>query len=776
MSFELELSSLSKKQRYETLKRFSIQPKKTQYNTDPDKIRCFRANASEDSLVLPLGSWRSYLDEFPNDIKDFHRMGKNAKFNGKLLTIDTDPSKRGRDQDVVAKKALHRLEKEGSIFIASFTGFGKCLAPGTPVLMFDGTVKPVEDVYIGDKIMGDDSKCRNVLSVCTGYEQMYEIDPLEGKSFTVNESHILSLKSIFHGHIQKSGIDNLIEVYTVYIFDNDKYIIKSFTSLQDALKLSNILKKQTIDIEVKDFLKLPTKIQYTFECYWTNIDFKGKDVKMDPYKMGLWLGGIETVDVYKYYNYKPYGIPLDYKANSRKIRLELLSGLIEAHSLCTYEDNDNDTGLYTLSYTSMELANDVKDVCRSLGFACNMKRILNNYVVKFGINQVCDVRCERNLITSRKFIDNYDRKNPIHITTSFTIFKKQVGKYYGFEIDGNRRFLLGNYMVTHNTAMGVYLSLTLGLKTAVMCHFDTVRKQWPGEYEKFSKGGAVVQFVQGAKCKLDKNADVYIIGVQKASNMSPESFSDIGTVIIDESHVATVAAFSKTLLNFRPRYLIGLSATPDRPDGLHSLFTNYFGNSSEFIVRKETKEFTVYKINTPFKPEINLTVVKGRTVPNWNTVVNSIEENVKRHNLIANIAIKHKNEKVIILCNRNVLSEGVYKILKERGESVALLIGQKKSYDKSSRILVAGFKKGGVGLNDPNLTMAIIASDTKDVRQYEGRIRTTNNIIYHLVDNYRSFENHWKLCEKWYKSKGAVIKYLGDSTNSTSNDVVYNFL
>src|SRR5277367_5837034 len=44
------------------------------------------------------------------------------------------------------------------------SGIGKCLAPGTPVLMFDGTIKNVEDDRVGDLLMGPDSKPRRVLS------------------------------------------------------------------------------------------------------------------------------------------------------------------------------------------------------------------------------------------------------------------------------------------------------------------------------------------------------------------------------------------------------------------------------------------------------------------------------------------------------------------------------------------------------------------------------------------------------------------------------------
>ena len=51
-----------------------------------------------------------------------------------------------------------------------------------------------EDVAVGDKLMGDDSTPRNVLSITSGKEQMYWVRQNKAIDYRVNESHILSLK------------------------------------------------------------------------------------------------------------------------------------------------------------------------------------------------------------------------------------------------------------------------------------------------------------------------------------------------------------------------------------------------------------------------------------------------------------------------------------------------------------------------------------------------------------------------------------------------------
>ncbi len=85
-------------------------------------------------------------------------------------------------------------------------GSGKCLAPGTPVILYNGTIKKVEDVEVGELLMGDDSTPRTVLSTCSGTDPMYTIYPSVGDPYTVNGPHILCLlKSELNG-IEESNI------------------------------------------------------------------------------------------------------------------------------------------------------------------------------------------------------------------------------------------------------------------------------------------------------------------------------------------------------------------------------------------------------------------------------------------------------------------------------------------------------------------------------------------------------------------------------------------
>ena len=310
------------------------------------------------------------------------------------------------------------------------------------------------------------------------------------------------------------------------------------------------------------------------------------------------------------------------------------------------------------------------------------------------------------------------------------------------------------------TACSTYLTAHLKLKTLVLCHVSAVgHVQWPEEFRRFTN--AKVQVVKGQT--LDPTADVYVMGVQKAANMPKEVFADIGLVIYDEAHIATPTACAKVLLNIHPKYLIGLSASPtDRDDHMHKMLYVYFGPRKGFIQRAEVKSFTVVKYKTSYVPDIGYQVFRGKTTLDWNRVINSLSDSVERQREIGDIAIRHPEHRIMILSNRINQCTGIHEYLLSKDIDSELLIGSRNMYRKDCRVLCTSIKKAGVGFNDPTLTMLILAADCKSVKQYEGRIRTVNNLIYDIVDDFRTFETHWRLREAWYIQRGATIKYEGE--------------
>ena len=88
-------------------------------------------------------------------------------------------------------------------------GSGKCHAKNTPIMMSDGTIKMVQDIQVGDLLMGDDSKPRKVMSLARGKDKMYDIIPIKGETYRVNQEHILCLRAAGFPKISSNKNNNL---------------------------------------------------------------------------------------------------------------------------------------------------------------------------------------------------------------------------------------------------------------------------------------------------------------------------------------------------------------------------------------------------------------------------------------------------------------------------------------------------------------------------------------------------------------------------------------
>lgn len=321
------------------------------------------------------------------------------------------PSKPQSVVNMIMKQvAMTDSEKRGLLAWHS-TGSGKCHAKDSPILMFDGSIKLVQDIVVGDVIMGDDSKPRNVLALGTGEDEMFDIinsdattHPTTDK-YTVNSEHILCL------------------IDTEASTDTD----------------------QIVEITVTDFLNLPSERQSQLRGYRTGASFSHRLVQVDPYSVGLWIGD----------GYSPLmdcrQIPLAYKINDRRIQLQVLAGVIDSIGClrCLRENQ------YLILIKNKETADDLVFMCRSLGFKaeCTQQQSDSFHLVRISGDSLSDipVRCEHKKIP-------LDLEKGTSTTTTLPLILNSIkvrsvgkGTYYGFTLDGNHRYLMGDFTVTHNT-------------------------------------------------------------------------------------------------------------------------------------------------------------------------------------------------------------------------------------------------------------------------------------------------------------------------------------
>lgn len=363
------------------------------------------------------------------------------------------------------------------------TGTGKCLGVNTPVIMANGDIKLVQDIQINERVMGPDGKGRTVLALGCGRSELYKITPTKGDSYVVNDEHLLSLV--------KSG-------------KRDGLILSDGSRIEKDSIGPHFIKARTLH-ESKDYLK-------TFLCGWRPeaVSFENENTifSIPPYILGVWLGdgshkdpelsaldGVVADEWCKYaisighrFSRRDNGgecptwrikgpsggstnlflnnlrllnlignkhIPKSYLIASQENRLELLAGLLDTDG---YIDNKG----FEITQKNNQIAESIVFLCRSLGLAAYSKKSFvrcqnfdGGWYNRIYISGDCDkipVRDPKKKAPKRNQI-----KDPLKI--GIKIESAGFGDYFGFTLDGDSQFLLGDWQVTHNTRISLITNL-----------------------------------------------------------------------------------------------------------------------------------------------------------------------------------------------------------------------------------------------------------------------------------------------------------------------------
>lgn len=332
------------------------------------------------------------------------------------------------------------------------------------------------------------------------------------------------------------------------------------------------------------------------------------------------------------------------------------------------------------------------------------------------------------------------------------IVKKDAIKH----LNNTGSVLLSMYCGFGKSATSMKIACSIGLKTLIIVNKLVLIKQWEEGIKNFCPLATVHKL--STKSKM-KKADFYIINAQNIEKLGNEFFDTIGTVIVDEAHMIMAETLSRCMQYLYPRYLIGLTATPYRPDGLNVLLDIYFGKNK--IIRTLEREHTVYKIDTGFTPEVEMTV-NNRI--NWGVILDSQAKDENRNDIILTLIEHFSDRNILVLVKRITQGEYLLKKLQEDNESVTSLLGNNQEFDKNARVLIGTSNKIGVGFDHPRLDTLLLAADIEEYFiQYLGRVFRTKNvepIILDLVDNNSILEKHWKTRKKVYERHGGKIETL----------------
>lgn len=460
-----------------------------------------------------------------------------------------------------------------------------CHEIDTPILMFDGTTDLVQHIQIGDLLMGPDSKPRTVKDLHTGTQQMVRISPLRGgEPFVVNLNHILSLISVNEGTSKYRGYPcsttgkevlnisvrewltksaSFKSLYKLYRSDTISFPIQEHLPLDpyflgvflgDGSSAHHNCNITTADSEIVQLVeKIASEANLRIrvsEPFNPNNRSKTYHLVGKPHPIRDALKQLQIYGLTSAYKF----VPQQYLIASVSDRLQLLAGLLDS-------DGYLGTSCFEFSSKSLRLAINVVFIARSLGFrATKVPKIVNEqlyYSVHIsGDTHTIPTRIPRKQASVRK-------QKKSCLKTGFSVELLDEQQYFGFEVDGDNLYVMGDFTVTHNSGK----TLTSGL----IFSSDRIRKVLNVRRNEKLRLLFVThknRLRTQAEREYADAANIEFIPQSAFSEISPDVLKQGWHIAcIDEAHHEAMLTIQYKLEQLGDRPILGLTATPDRADG-----------------------------------------------------------------------------------------------------------------------------------------------------------------------------------------------------------------
>jgi len=328
------------------------------------------------------------------------------------------------------------------------------------------------------------------------------------------------------------------------------------------------------------------------------------------------------------------------------------------------------------------------------------------------------------------------------------------------------------------TVLALYLVSMLKKKTIVIVHKDFLMTQWRDRIQQFLPDARIGKIQQNTIDIEDKDIVLAMVQSLSQKEYDPEVFSSFGLAIFDECHHLGAEVFSKSMAKVSSKYMLGLSATPDRKDGLRKVFEWYIGPmvySSKDDKNKDYIETRIYEYYDEDKQYSKLELLYNKK-PCMPRMINNISYHMPRCQFINDI-IKQEYEngrKILVLGDRREYLNTTEKWIRENiGDIVGQYVGGLKPSElrdsQEKDIILGTFSMASEGMDIPKLNTIVLASPKSDVVQSVGRIlrekanvRTHHPLIIDFKDTHPNLGMFSKQCEKrikYYKKCDHEIHY-----------------
>lgn len=679
--------------------------------------------------------------------------------------------------DLTKEYLLSKSEKK-PVLLVEPTG---CHAINTPIIMADGTIKLVQNIILGDLILGSDSLPHIVTELHRGNQLLYKVTPVRGLPFVVNEDHILSLMSTrernnprraypgnqlggeitdipLKEYLQKSKHwKHLRKLYhpKEVIFHHPPVTLSVppwFLGIiiGDGSTLNGVVNITSMDDEIisevhkyakENNLHVRTTHKNDNKAFGLHLaKHKGSENSKNTNSLIIKLRELGVME--KRAEHK--SIPYIYKTSSIQDRLEILAGILDA-------DGHND-GHGSFDYISKSpiLASDVAFIARSVGLSVTEKACVkgcqNGFEgVYYRLNISGDIEKIPCKLPRKQAVPRKQKKNPL--VTGFKVESIGIGDYYGFTITGNHHYMTGDFFVHHNCGKSLIISnIAQGLDAPLLVFQPTV-EILQQNYDKLMSYDTMGVTIYSASMKQKEIGNITLATIGSVYR-KPELFKQFKYILIDEADLCNAkGGIYKQFIEAVGEKHCGLTATPYRTnhDGFGGTMMKFLTRTNPRIFSRvlhvtQTRDLLAqgYLANTEYFS------INGfrRNEIKLNSTGSDYDE-VSERSYYDKVAFDKRIVKVV----KRLLEIGKTRILvftkyvkeaevlaRELGGEAAVVHGEMKAKDRD--IVIKDFRAGKIkvvtncavltaGFDYPELEVVVVARPTRSLRlwyQMTGRV------------------------------------------------------
>jgi len=740
----------------------------------PKTLRLYEWHGGD--LILPFGLVRELLPLLQaGDIRGMFVPGEDVDYGQPIPLYDYQ------------RDAVTALIRKTYGILKSPAGSGKGLPLSAKIYTPDGYTRN-GDLKIGDEVLNSYGGINKVTGIYDrGKQFCYRFTFTDGSSVVCDQDHLWTVRNT-RKYSQEWETISAKDLYKLGVLDqhgNRQWEIPiakpvCFSERKvtiDPWLLGVLLGDGTfVDREVsvsnteKDILE---RVKKTANCTF----YKRKErVSYIIKDRGSLLYRLEDYGLRGLHSCEKF-IPKDYIYNSIYVRLKVLQGLIDS-------DGSVRGSEITITSTSRRLMEDCLEIVESLGGTGTISERHTMFTYKgekkpgrtsyrlslklYDFDPFTSEKHTKNASVRTKYVRAYRRIKSIDITTP------RETRCITVDSDDSL-YLTDGFVVTHNTQTALAYIQAVGKKALWLCHTADLLHQSKERAELYMPKSLMGTITEG---KVNIGTGITFATVQTMCNVDlPRYRNEWDVIVVDEAHrvsqsATSVSRYQKVLNNLAARHKIGLTATPDRSDGLiratFALIGGIVHEVPDEAVKGKIMPVTVMPVQTESVITDDCLNVDGTIC--YTGLINHLCSDPERTRLIASCIQENAGHSCLILSDRISHLEAIRDSLPEemRRES-ALITGKMTSKaDKAYRqqaiedmrenrlkYLFASYSLAREGLDIPRLDRLFLASPVKFsavVIQSVGRIARTflgkqTPVCYDFVDGQIGF------CQKMFRER-----------------------